>query len=51
MFWDGIHPTAKTHAILGGAMAVVAVPEPETWALLCVGIIVVGFARRRAAAG
>lgn len=50
VFWDGIHPTAKVHAILGNAMAVAAVPEPETWALLCVGIVFVAVARRKALA-
>jgi len=50
LFWDGIHPTAKVHAILGNAMAVAAVPEPETWAMLGVGLLFVAVARRRALA-
>jgi len=50
LFWDGIHPTARVHAILGNAMAVAAVPEPETWALFGVGLLVVVVARRRAVA-
>lgn len=49
-FWDGIHPTAKVHEILGNAAYVVAVPEPETWALLIVGLVFVVRARRIAGA-
>lgn len=50
LFWDGIHPTAKVHAILGNAMAVAAVPEPGTWAMLGVGLVFVAGARRRISA-
>ncbi len=48
LFWDGIHPSATVHAVLGNAMAVAAIPEPETWAMLGVGLLVVAVARRRA---
>jgi outer membrane lipase/esterase len=51
MFWDGIHPTAAGHALLAGAMlhsaAVVAVPEPETYAMMLMGLGLLGFVARR----
>ena len=37
LFWDGIHPTAATHAIIGEA-ALRAIPEPATWWLILLGI-------------
>ncbi len=33
LFWDGVHPTARGHAILGASFAA-AVPEPSSVALL-----------------
>lgn len=49
-FWDGIHPTWRVHEILGNAAYVVAVPEPQTWLLLAVGLVLLTtLARRRAA--
>lgn len=53
IFWDSIHPTARVHATLGNAMAVAAIPEPDTWVLMGAGVLavaVVAGARRRAAA-
>lgn len=48
VFWDGIHPTARVHDILGNAaFAVVAVPEPETWALFVAGLGCLVIAARR----
>jgi outer membrane lipase/esterase len=47
LFWDGIHPTAKGHQLIASAMLVTAVPEPESFALLSAGLLVVGFAVRR----
>ena len=46
LFWDGIHPTATGHAILGNAMAA-AIPEPETYALLIAGLGILLFEARR----
>jgi outer membrane lipase/esterase len=51
LFWDGIHPTSAGHAILAqGMLAVVAVPEPEEYALLVAGSLLVAWrtsAKRR----
>jgi outer membrane lipase/esterase len=39
LFWDGIHPTAVTHRILGEAMlAAAVVPEPANLALMGAGL-------------
>lgn len=50
-FWDGIHPTSGGHALIAGAMlaAVVPVPEPETYALMVVGLALVAWRVRRRA--
>jgi len=48
LFWDGIHPTSAGHAMLAQAM-LAAVPEPETYALMTVGLLLVGWAARRRA--
>ncbi|HEV7576125.1 MAG TPA: SGNH/GDSL hydrolase family protein [Caldimonas sp.] len=48
-YWDGIHPTAAAHLAIAGAFAVVAVPEPETWALFAAGLAVLGWTSRRRA--
>lgn len=47
LFWDGVHPTAAAHQVLGSAFAA-AVPEPETYALMLAGLGVVVAARRKA---
>lgn len=51
MFWDGIHPTAAGHALLANEMlrsaAVVAVPEPETYAMMLMGLGLLGLVARR----
>ncbi|MCB2019973.1 MAG: PEP-CTERM sorting domain-containing protein, partial [Burkholderiaceae bacterium] len=50
-FWDGIHPTSGGHALIAGAMlaTVVPVPEPETYALMFVGLALVAWRVRRRA--
>lgn len=48
LFWDGVHPTAAAHRVLGQAFAA-AVPEPETYALMVAGLAVVAAAARRKA--
>lgn len=48
LFWDGLHPTARGHEILAAGMIAV-VPEPATYGLMALGLLVVmGAARRRA---
>jgi phospholipase/lecithinase/hemolysin len=44
-FWDGIHPTAAGHQLLAAAV-LQAVPEPASFALVCVALICVGISRR-----
>jgi phospholipase/lecithinase/hemolysin len=50
LFWDGIHPTAAGHALLAQQMFITAVPEPQTWALLAAGLLLVGLRTQRRAA-
>ena len=48
LFWDGIHPTAAVHAILGREMlAVLGVPEPEAIGLVVIGALALARQRRR----
>ena len=51
LFWDGIHPTTLGHQQLAAAVLAVAVPEPETFALLALGLGIVALSvrQRRAA--
>jgi outer membrane lipase/esterase len=48
-YWDAIHPTAKVQAAFGNALGdfVTGVPEPDTWAMMLVGVGLVGFSLRR----
>ena len=45
MFWDELHPTTQAHALIGAAMAA-AVPEPEAWALMLMGLGLVAWRLR-----
>ncbi len=51
LFWDGIHPTTLGHQQLAAAVMANAlpVPEPETYAMLAVGLAVIALSRRRRA--
>lgn len=48
LFWDLVHPTTYTHALLGAQFAArIANPEPETIVLLLMGLVGLFAARRR----
>jgi len=50
LYWDAIHPTAQGHLVIADAMlnlVAAPVPEPETYALMVLGLLVVGIAVRR----
>ena len=48
LFWDTIHPTAAGHSIIAAAAyRVLAVPEPETYAMLLAGLGLLGLIARR----
>jgi len=49
LYWDGIHPTATTHELIAGQLAL-AVPEPAEVALMLSGLALVGWRVRRARA-
>ncbi len=44
--WDGVHPTARVHQALGQAMAA-SVPEPSTYGLALVGVMIAAAAAGR----
>jgi outer membrane lipase/esterase len=51
LFWDDLHPTARTHQILGDLAYAVAVPEGQTWGVLLAGLgLLAACMRRRVAA-
>lgn len=50
LWWDGLHPSARAHALLGATIAArVGVPEPTVLALLIAGAAGIGVGRKRAA--
>lgn len=52
VFWDGFHPSAASHALIGAAFAgqvTQTIPEPGTYALMAAGLILLVMVRRRAA--
>lgn len=46
MYWDYEHPTDALHAVLGAQALAAAVPEPQSWFLLMLGLAMLGGARR-----
>jgi phospholipase/lecithinase/hemolysin len=45
-FWDAIHPTAAGHLLLAEQAMVLAVPEPEVYAMLIAGLALLGLMKR-----
>jgi phospholipase/lecithinase/hemolysin len=48
LFWDDLHPTARTHAILADLAYAAAVPEPRVWMVLLAGMLLTCVGARRA---
>lgn len=47
VFWDDLHPTARTNQILGDLAYAAAVPEARTWVLLLAGLSLLAASVRR----
>jgi phospholipase/lecithinase/hemolysin len=47
LFFDEIHPTKAANVILGGAFQTPLIPEPQTWAMLTAGLLLLAVAVRR----
>ena len=47
LFSDVLHPSAAAHALIGAAAFAAVVPEPETYALLAVGLFALALQARR----
>lgn len=48
-YFDGVHPTTRAHEWLGRAAYVALVPEPQTYALLALGLVALAWRPRRRA--
>lgn len=48
-FYDAVHPTTAIHQEIANQMFAAAVPEPETWAMLIVGLGLISLRARRKA--
>jgi phospholipase/lecithinase/hemolysin len=46
LFWDAVHPTAASHALLG-QLALQSIPEPGTGSLVLLGLVMLLAKRRR----
>jgi len=47
VFWDGAHPTTSAQRALAEQFRAAVVPEPQTYALMALGLVVVGWVARR----
>jgi outer membrane lipase/esterase len=45
LFWDGIHPTTRAHAILGAEMTAALVPAPAPLVLVALGAVAIRLGR------
>jgi len=47
LFWDDLHPTAAAHQVLAQGALAALVPEPQVWALMLAGLVLVSLAVQR----
>lgn len=47
IFYDLIHPSSRTHGLIAAAVIEAKVPEPATIALVVLGVVGIGFVRRK----